>query len=112
MPESSPNNSKIKTYHYPKSGGSKRARTCPGAGTYCPSIPDGGWHFEYFGKRETLLEKLAAFSHAGEPGCENFRMKVEAGALPGLERTTGYPVEKLPRFVRENRERWAGSFSP
>lgn len=90
----------------------KKGEDMPWRGTYCPSLTDAGWHFEYFGKRETLLEKLAAFSHAGEPGCEDFRAKVVTGKLPGIERTVPYPAELLPRYVRENRERFAGQFAP
>lgn len=78
--------------------------------TVCPAIPDAGWHFEYFGRRELLMQKLAAFSHAGEPGCVSFIKGLEAGRLPGLERTAYYPIDLLPRFVRDNRERFAANF--
>jgi len=89
----------------------KAGEDSPWRGTYCPSIPDAGWHFEYFGKRDVLLAKLDAFSHAGEPGCQNFRRGVEAGELPGIERTVGYPEERLPHFVRANKVRFAEQFS-
>lgn len=70
--------------------------------THWPILTDAGWHFEYFGKRDELLLKLAAVSHAPEEGCKNMRRLVEAGELPGMERTAPYPFEFLPAFVREN----------
>ncbi len=76
----------------------------------CPVIRDAGWHFEYFGGRSELMSKLAAVSHAPEPGCQNMRRLVEAGELPGIERTAHYPIERLPRFVRENRARFSDCF--
>jgi hypothetical protein len=80
--------------------------------THWPIIPDAGWHFEYFGKRDELLAKLAAVSHAPEEGCQNMRRLVSAGELPGLERTVPYPRERLPLFVQQNPGRFAASFSP
>lgn len=76
-----------------------------------PWIPESGWHMEYQGGRDHLLAKLAAFSHGDEPGGRAMRLGVEAGALPGLERSVPYPFESLPRHVRENRDRFSRYFS-
>lgn len=82
----------------------------PWRGTVCETIPDAGWHFEYFGRRDVLLEKLHAVSHAPDEGCVNMRRKVEAGELPGIERTVPYQFDKLPSTVLANLERWAPQF--
>lgn len=87
------------------------AREQPWRGqTHWPVMADAGWHFEFFGGRETLLAKLDAVSHAPEPDCMANRERVNLGELPGLERTAPYPVNKLPRCVVENRARYANSF--
>ena len=84
---------------------------CPNRVEPAPALPDAGWHFEYFGDRSTLLAKLNATSHAPEPGAVDMRAKVETGQLPGIERTVAYPEEKIPKYVRENRGRFASYFS-
>lgn len=90
----------------------KNANPQPWRGqTHHPFIKDGGWHFEFFGKREELLAKLNATSHAPEPGSAEMRRQVSLGECPGLERSSPYPFEKLPEFVKLNRERFENSFS-
>lgn len=78
--------------------------------THWPVLPNAGWHFEYFGRREELMAKLGAVSHAPEPGCQDMRRRVGEGELPGLERTERYPTERLPACVREHSQRFAGQF--
>ena len=65
-----------------------------------PMIPDAGWHFEYFGLRQMLLDKINATSHAIEDTARSFYKAVRAGSKPGLEKCSPYPVEKLPDYVR------------
>lgn len=79
--------------------------------THWPVLNDAGWHFEYFGQRDTLLEKLNATSHAVEEGAAHMRDKVALGELPGIEISSSYPLEKLPAYVQANRERYSQSFS-
>lgn len=74
-------------------------------------IPDGGWHFEYFGGKRVLLEKLAATSHSVEDPFQSMAREVDQGARPGVEVATAYPVEKLPAFVRANVGRFAEHFA-
>jgi hypothetical protein len=78
--------------------------------TDLPILRDAGWHCEYFGRREELLAKLNAVSHAPEPGCQNMRRLVEAGELPGMERTEFYPPAKRPRAVIADREKYESYF--
>ncbi len=78
--------------------------------THWPVLMNSGWHFEYFGRRDDLLAKLAAVSHAPEPGCQQMRFLVGQGQLPGLERTSSYPEALLPAWVREDPQRFAGQF--
>ncbi len=80
--------------------------------THHPIIDDAGWHFQYFmfGGREHLLNKLDATCHAGEGS--SLRDKVAAGQFPDLSRTAPYPLDRLPRLVREQRERFAPQFCP
>lgn len=73
-------------------------------------INHGGWHFEYFGGREHLLDKLGAVSHAPEPGCQDMTRRVKEGERPGLERCHPYPLDLLPGTVRDNPRRWASQF--
>ena len=78
--------------------------------TFWPVLEDAGWHFEFFGDRETLMAKLWATSHATEEGGAMMRAEIERGDLPGLEKAVPYPAWKLPAFVRENRTRFEASF--
>jgi beta-1,4-mannosyl-glycoprotein beta-1,4-N-acetylglucosaminyltransferase len=75
-----------------------------------PIIKDAGWHFEYFGDKSTLLEKINASSHGVEECGRIFFQAVSRGEKPGLENTTEYPEEKLPQVVRDYRERYASWF--
>jgi hypothetical protein len=75
-------------------------------------VKDAGWHFEYFGARDFLLSKVDATSHGPDPEGRDFYKRVAAGEQPGLERTVPYPIERLPKFVRDNRERFAPWFHP
>ena len=97
-------NGKIEFFHPSRQG-------CPNRVEPAPGIPDAGWHFEFFGDRSTLMEKLCATSHAPEPGAVDMRSKVLLGQLPGIERTVAYPDEKIPQYVRANRGRFASWFS-
>lgn len=80
--------------------------------TQWPILKDAGWHFEYFGQREILLAKLAATSHASEPGGLEMHRQVGLGERPGMEKSVTYPMEKLPLYVQQNPERYADSFAP
>ncbi len=64
-------------------------------------LRDAGWHCEFFGGRDVLLEKLDAVSHAPEIGCENMRAGVRAGERPGVERCQPYPFELTPILNQE-----------
>jgi len=75
-----------------------------------PKITDAGWHFEYFGNQQTLLEKINATSHAIETGGREFYKQVRRGEKPKLESCTEYPIEKLPQFVQDNQERFKDWF--
>lgn len=71
----------------------------PWRGDDCPvTIPDGGWHCEFFGSRATLLEKMDATSHAVEEPCKRDRAEMARGQRPGSERLVPYPREKLPQL--------------
>ena len=76
-----------------------------------PLIKDAGWHFQYFGNRRTLLEKINASSHALDEGGRNFYQECSWGKQPGLESCHDYPEEKLPEFVRRNRARFTAWFA-
>ncbi len=70
-----------------------------------PVLHDAGWHFQFFGGQQHLLAKLLATSHAPEDdGVSDWSMRrgVIEGKMPGMERTTPYDFELLPKFVREN----------
>ena len=74
-------------------------------------IQDAGWHFDYFNFGDDfLVSKLKAISHAADENGDAMLKTVMAGGLPGIERTIGYPIEKLPAFVRDNRARFAKNF--
>jgi len=74
-------------------------------------IANSGWHFDYFNFGEQfLVEKLKAISHAADENGDAMLRTVMAGGIPGFERTTDYPISKLPRFVRENWKRWPNNF--
>jgi hypothetical protein len=75
-----------------------------------PVIPNAGWHLEYFGRGVELMDKLHATSHAPEPGAQNMRRLVDAGELPGMERTARYPSGLLPNDVILNPQRYARHF--
>lgn len=75
-----------------------------------PMIYDAGWHFEFFGERNTLLEKVNATSHAIEPGGRSFYQAITRGERPGIESCSVYPEEKLPKFVIDNRKRFSSWF--
>jgi hypothetical protein len=68
--------------------------------TGLPVITGAGWHCESFGGRERILTKTAAFSHAPEQGCIDYRARVAAGELPGMEDTAPYPFNLWPRSER------------
>ncbi len=74
--------------------------------THWPILPVAGWHFEYMGARESLLAKLEAISHAPEEGCQAMRAAVAEGKLPGIEKTVGYPLRRLPEYVLKNPSRY------
>lgn len=67
-----------------------------------PVLAKAGWHFEFFGSRELLLEKVEAISHGPEAGGRDFHKRVKNGEFPGLERTSSYPVENLPQPMRDD----------
>lgn len=77
-----------------------------------PTLKDCGWHFEYCGGKERLLEKVNATSHASGLGTRDFWQRVRKGVLPSCEILKPYPEERLPKFIQDNRERFAGYFSP
>jgi len=79
--------------------------------THWPFIYEAGWHFEYMGGAIRLSEKLAAISHATEEGCINMRQQVVNGAMPGLEQTVDYPLDQLPTYLLQNREKYSHLFS-
>jgi hypothetical protein len=82
--------------------------------THHPIIPESGWHFQYmmFGGKEHLLDKLDATCHAIEGSGDGLRAKVQRGVFSDLARTAAYPLNRLPRFVQEQRERFAPYFMP
>lgn len=79
--------------------------------THWPILPDAGWHFEYFGSRETLVDKMNAVSHAPELPCIENRKQMERGERPGFEKTMPYDLTRLPAYVANNREWFKSSFS-
>lgn len=101
------------SWHYPKITRVRNfrpARSMPDI----PVIHDAGWHFEYTGGKDLLLAKLNATSHGIEPGPRDMWQRVYRGELPGIERTSPYDINKLPRCVLENIGYWKdkGYFSP
>lgn len=84
-----------------------------------PTLKDCGWHFEYFGGRDMLLEKINATSHASENGPSKtgvgtraFWQNTRKGFLPPHETLTPYPFDRLPKSVREDRQRYEHLFTP
>lgn len=75
-----------------------------------PMIKDAGWHFEYMGGKQTLLEKVNASSHATEEGGRNFFQSVSRGNYPGLDSTHEYPIERLPYYVQQNKDKFKDWF--
>lgn len=74
-------------------------------------IADSGWHFDYFNFGDGyLVSKLRAISHAADEGGDSMLRDVLAGKLPGFDRTQPYPIERLPAYVQQNRERFAANF--
>lgn len=71
-------------------------------GGHSPVLPRAGWHFEYVGNQQLLLEKVAAISHGPEEGGQDFHQRVSRGELPGLERTSAYPVTLLPKPMQDD----------
>jgi len=76
-----------------------------------PMIKDAGWHFEYFGDKHTLLEKVNASSHGPEEGGRRFFQACSRGEKPGLEECIEYPEDKLPAYVLQNRQRFSDWFA-
>jgi hypothetical protein len=77
-----------------------------------PRIENAGWHFEFFGSREDVLEKINATAHAPEWGSRHTWRSVYAGKAPGELKLTPYPLDKLPQYVLDNRKRFARYFKP
>ncbi len=77
-----------------------------------PMLMDAGWHFNFFGGREILLDKINATSHAVDPGSRGYWGEVRKGNHPELNRTSPYPIERLPQFIQDNRERFKDWFLP
>lgn len=75
-----------------------------------PVLEDSGWHFEYCGGPTRLIDKLQATSHAVEQGAKVFLKKVRAGEFPGGS-DTEYPLENLPQFVQQHRDRFTDYFT-
>jgi beta-1,4-mannosyl-glycoprotein beta-1,4-N-acetylglucosaminyltransferase len=88
-----------------------QGRVCDRGNWNHPMITDAGWHFQYMGGKQTLLDKVNSSSHAMEVGGRNFYQAVSRGEKPGLEACSEYPEEKLPAYVRENRERFSEWFA-
>jgi beta-1,4-mannosyl-glycoprotein beta-1,4-N-acetylglucosaminyltransferase len=75
-----------------------------------PILADGGWHFEFFGSRADVLEKINATAHAVEPGSRaTWRAVYDGHPFAGMN-LAPYPIERLPRYVLDNRERFARYF--
>lgn len=72
--------------------------------THWPVLADAGWHFEYMGARQNLLDKLAAISHAPEERCQAMREEVSRGLFPGLDRSEPYPTDRLPPYLLNHPE--------
>ena len=96
----------------------KYQRICKFQGRVCdrgnwshPTIPNAGWHFQYMGGKQTLLEKINASSHATEDGGRSFFQAVSRGEQPGLERCSEYLEEQLPAYVKENRDKFSEWFA-
>jgi beta-1,4-mannosyl-glycoprotein beta-1,4-N-acetylglucosaminyltransferase len=73
-------------------------------------IPDSGWHFEFCGSMEMLLSKISSTSHFEKSRENGFYESVRNGQKPGLECTVQYPVEKLPKYVQENQDKFRQYF--
>ena len=70
-------------------------------------IPDGGWHFEFMGDKNLLLEKIEASSHGTEEPGRDFWNRVYRGERPNIGHAVEpYPVERLPLSVRQNLGLW------
>ncbi len=80
--------------------------------THHPVIQNAGWHFQYlmFGGKRHLLDKLAATCHAIEEVNEGMRHRVEKDVFTDLARTVAYPLDRLPKCVVDQRERFAAQF--
>lgn len=83
---------------------------------YSPSfIHDGGWHFSYLGGVDRIIEKIEAFAHTEYNSADyKSRARIEAAITNGEDifgRGFNYrfiPLdESFPRYLLENRERFA-----
>lgn len=88
-----------------------QGRVCDRGNWSYPMITDAGWHFQYMGEKQALLDKVNSSSHAMEKAGRDFYQSVSRGEQPGLERCSEYPEEKLPAYVRENRARFSEWFA-
>lgn len=76
--------------------------------TQFPVLPDAGWHFQNFGPKEAVLDKLKSFSHAHDDSTAEFRSGIVFGDKPGLEPCE--PYDDLPAYVLENRQKFHQHF--
>lgn len=73
-----------------------------------PEIKNAAWHFTDMGGPERVIQKLEAFSHAGEQGPLESIEQIRNGIM--LEQRyrhelTVVPLDDHPRYVRENQQR-------
>ena len=81
-------------------------KVAPRADFSLPLIKDAGWHFAYFGGKEALLQKIKATSHGVENAATEFFNEIQNDRYPIIHLCTEYPEEKLPNYVKENRDRF------
>ena len=81
-------------------------------------VPNGGWHFSYFGDIKKMRLKVESFAHSGDSFCRDFLARSdrevarEVAANAGIFDGKGpYPRretddERLPQYLRSNPERF------
>ena len=83
-------------------------------------IPDGGWHFSYYGGAKQIQLKMKSIADyvcdkAADMSLEEIERRVKAGEDPlgRGERFYAVPLDaRFPDYIRENKERYASGILP
>lgn len=93
----------------------KQLTPCGARYTQCDMIPNGGWHFSYFGNIDHIIKKIGDFAHV-EYSTPEFkdRARVEKAVREGLDlfgRDEKFKYVKLdntyPKYVLDNLDKYS-----